>query len=673
MTTGPARMLNDHERRLKALEITPQLAHSTLTGAIPERNDAGELVGLIGLQPDGSYAHVVLDGPLPRQPTEPGVEEGALAIRVTWDGFFRTPEGKVDPGLAPFADTEQVEIHLGATEGAIFTRGTYRGGFTKGLGGTLEIPAKPGTWWVRLVCRSAAGRYGLPSASMPVVVQARASEDDLIAVALGQHKVTFGPGYPPNPKLDDIHYKGPLEGPYLPERYTGTEWVPATLADGALEELSVGRLVSGTIGIGVTLTVGDTAGEHSEISGTEGIRYMVPGPVTDEGLGEPVPVTKMGRAYAVVDIESGEILGALSEDGSHTGPLGDFDVVRAGGDDISELIDTRPLGDVAGNNWTANKGPYTTRTGYVAVAFDALAGRRYEIIFHGGVQTTNAGGNAMWSLRWEYSDLGTTPLEASVNSPLLAYATVPTVNADVVTASISKRVGFSTNKRVNIILCVGPNTAATESVKAVGPIQFYVEDKGIPRGAKGFPTLGGAAQSPGVPVEPPPPAQPPSSGTTGHYYFGWMTPYSQFGQATAHTSNFRQGTMPGVQSRYASIAGNVQTKLYTDVGSSADRIEWAEVYLFNVGYRNGTARIGWHGLTAPGATAPTPQDGFNAYLPVNTGRYFRVPAAWHAAIAPGTLKGIMVGNVNVSHDFMDFGRPDNSRVDRRPHLRVRLL
>lgn len=158
--------------RLKRGAATPQLSSSSLEdGAILEHDDAGTLVGVIGKQPDGSHTHAVLDGPTPLQPTDPTCEGRALAIAVTHDGHLIDPAtGAVDASLAPFADHEGTEIHVGDTEGFLPSSDTYAGELRTHTGGTLEVPATAGTKHVRLRGRSQAGKHGPPSPSVAVVV-----------------------------------------------------------------------------------------------------------------------------------------------------------------------------------------------------------------------------------------------------------------------------------------------------------------------------------------------------------------------------------------------------------------------------------------------------------------------------------------------------------------------
>lgn len=154
-------MNNDFVRRVARLEKTvkrnlssPSLARSAIEdGAIEEYDSDGNLVQVVGAQPDGTHTVVSVNGPLPPAPIAPYARSVEGGLVVYWDGEF------VGGAVAPL-DFTRVEVHVGPdTDGFDpVTAENLRSTFETPRGGEQFIALDPGTYFVALVTRTQSGR-----------------------------------------------------------------------------------------------------------------------------------------------------------------------------------------------------------------------------------------------------------------------------------------------------------------------------------------------------------------------------------------------------------------------------------------------------------------------------------------------------------------------------------
>lgn len=91
-----AEQLVELQRRLDGLSVN-QLAHSSLedTG-LPVYSETGQLSGMMGRLPDGSYGTATLSGPVPPIPSAPKVQAvRGVGLEIEWDGLFEDPQAVV--------------------------------------------------------------------------------------------------------------------------------------------------------------------------------------------------------------------------------------------------------------------------------------------------------------------------------------------------------------------------------------------------------------------------------------------------------------------------------------------------------------------------------------------------------------------------------------------------
>src|SRR5690606_9214791 len=178
MSDLPRRIL-ELERRLRALEFGPQLGYSSIEdGSIPTYDADGNLISIIGKQPDGSHTVSVVRAPLPLQPTDPQCTTEGPTIYVAWDGNLIGPNGAVDAELPLYATDQACEIHIGDSESYVPEFTTYAGELPR-KGGTLAVQALAGVKWVRLQMRAQDGRKGPPSPAVPVTVTGLVDPDEI--------------------------------------------------------------------------------------------------------------------------------------------------------------------------------------------------------------------------------------------------------------------------------------------------------------------------------------------------------------------------------------------------------------------------------------------------------------------------------------------------------------
>src|SRR5699024_10024217 len=148
------------DRRLKGVERTPQLAHSSIDdGFLPVYDRDGNLTVTIGKQADGTWGAPPVRGPVPPQPAGVEAEGDAGVIRASWQGVFWA-------GAAKPMDFEAVEV---------LVDGNVHGAIHDPDGGSVTVPAFAGEREVSFRTLSQAGRRSDATGHVTVTVQSKAS------------------------------------------------------------------------------------------------------------------------------------------------------------------------------------------------------------------------------------------------------------------------------------------------------------------------------------------------------------------------------------------------------------------------------------------------------------------------------------------------------------------
>ncbi|MGP4048285.1 hypothetical protein [Streptomyces sp. 2A115] len=178
-----AQLLDDYDRRLKALERTTQASYTSIEGgSLDIYDDEGVFKGSVGVQPDGGVALVPVNTTPPPTPTAPTIEAVLAGLLVGWDGQWE------DAYTTP-TDFALVQVHVGTTAEFTPDLTTHVATITAQVGGTVTIAIEGyDTVWVRLVGQNTASLTGPPS----VAVQGQprqAVEQDLIDGMITEKKL----------------------------------------------------------------------------------------------------------------------------------------------------------------------------------------------------------------------------------------------------------------------------------------------------------------------------------------------------------------------------------------------------------------------------------------------------------------------------------------------------
>jgi hypothetical protein len=153
-----AKRLAAVEKRVRSVGSTSQLAHSSIEdGALQAYNRAGEQTMVIGKQWDGTYAPIVVTGPIPPTPSGLTVTDATNGVVIGWDGSFAG-------GLIPVPmDFLRVDAHVGAVPEFVPDHTNRLASFVAPQGGSVSATLPPGSYYIKLVCWTIAGKVSLAS------------------------------------------------------------------------------------------------------------------------------------------------------------------------------------------------------------------------------------------------------------------------------------------------------------------------------------------------------------------------------------------------------------------------------------------------------------------------------------------------------------------------------
>lgn len=143
-----ADLLGSHDRRLARLETAQDARRTSLDdGEVIElRGQSGKVVGTFGKNPDGTYATVPFDGPMPR----------AIEFGTEWHAVSETP-GTI---TLTFTPQEPLPADFAGVDFYYSPGGTRMllGAITSAAGGSKTVSAKPGTYLVQACVRTVPGK-----------------------------------------------------------------------------------------------------------------------------------------------------------------------------------------------------------------------------------------------------------------------------------------------------------------------------------------------------------------------------------------------------------------------------------------------------------------------------------------------------------------------------------
>lgn len=406
----------------------------------------------------------------------------------------------------------------------------------------------------------------------------------------------------------------------------------------AIDEAVIGDLAANIITSGLFRTAKE--GQRWEID-SNGIVMYAP---DDDGVdGEVVRLGPAGENLITV----GDSTVSAS---SVSSPLGNFDSLTVGGDDLAELLRRLPQGVVAyafadkSSQWDGTN----SEVGRLQVEAELQPGRRYSITVDQHFVETRTAEWARYMESIRYTTGGITPSSGSIALATARYMiggttaplTVGSLTAWVETSGDSAPTTYtfrlfsksdSGNRDVHIV-----------ATHPEYPLRITVRDEGLHIPASGEATIteGTPKQGTTVTVAPPPPKITRTTTTWGYGSVGGDVKSGEVvqGQYGRYGNRFGGWTFPS----------NMQSAL------RGAKIEKFEVYLYAAHWyygKGGTASL------MPNNGSPTGTYGaehLSRGWPRNAGRWVTIPASWYGGISSGSCKGVSVRTSSGSLEY--YGR-----------------
>lgn len=153
-----AERLTNIERKVRSQGSTGQLAHSSIEdGALQAYDRSGAQTMVIGKQWDGTYAPITVNGPIPPTPTGLTVDDATEGLVIGWGGVFAGGLSQVP------MDFLRVDAHVGTVPEFVPDHTNRIASFLAPLGGQASATLPPGTYYVKLVCWTIAGKVSVAS------------------------------------------------------------------------------------------------------------------------------------------------------------------------------------------------------------------------------------------------------------------------------------------------------------------------------------------------------------------------------------------------------------------------------------------------------------------------------------------------------------------------------
>lgn len=456
----------------------PGLGQSSFIGSVQQVDLDENVASQIGQQYDGTNAPVTMLGPTPPAPATPVAHNGSGVFGASWDGSF------VDATVAPL-DFAAVEVHLG--DAADFIPDVLPGSVTRwgeilsAGGGRVTKNHDAGSFFIRLVTRSQAGKFSDPSEAVQVDVSSPMDYDGVVSIIgqAGTGNRVFYAGTAPSQSgvtLGDTwrQYDQSATGEIIAEwRWDGGQWLTQQLSGEIVSSLDAGKITAGIIQAAVSIgaagqvTAGDIEGIMAGLFGDGSFRSYG---VADDGtqvllvsLGgqsdDQIQIVKSPNEPPVATISrDGDIAGAtgtfagdVSIGGTllmgtlldPTGPTGVIDVMPRGVQQVAsfrDLISGKTVSD-GGSLWGGQW------------AINLLPGRYYRLEMPWQYQlteTSSSNTSYLSVVRWyaETKTDGTTPPDPTTSSPILC-------------ASPTNRWAQGSSNRSGVLLATFSPTVAT--------------------------------------------------------------------------------------------------------------------------------------------------------------------------------------------------------------------
>lgn len=264
---------------------------------------------------------------------------------------------------------------------------------------------------------SAAGETAQQAAAD--AAQAVADAEIALTSANGKNAVTFSPdpasASVPGKRAGDIWWQRNAAGVVIGTwEWDGDSWEPRKLGDAVLDTLSAAKIVTGQLGAGVSVHVGDPGGDHVLVAGSG----LVAAYAADQVDGVPNLVSRLGRDVGVWDPATGQLVGLLDQRGHLSVQSASIaGGVRIGGTLLSETLWMLPKGIVGNGQRIFNPGISVTGEEPLfdtAITIDRRRTYRFHVYnFDHSINNGGSGNNLVY-LRVSYD--GASP---TITSPLV--------------------------------------------------------------------------------------------------------------------------------------------------------------------------------------------------------------------------------------------------------------
>lgn len=410
-------------------------------------------------------------------------------------------------------------------------------------------------------------------------------------------------------------------------RWDGTAWQSHTFGNGVFDAIDAGKIVTGILGVGVRITLGDSTGVHTVLEGGRGVFLQTPGPG-----GVMRELSRFGRDVAIIDAATGAFLATMDSTGRVSGTSVYGDRMFAGGRDVAQSLDEQPAGEVGRFGPTkpnTTLGPIFSQMGICEEGAVLRKGRKYRIAWQFTAQSNLADDEMITKVIWSNGadgDTATQPPMPPVGSSNLAgyrFDTIPVADRNFsADGAINFYPTVTSRYRIGLTMERGAGSTLGTLTLRDDPVVLTIDDCG-PAGpvTGGFSNLGG--QLVGFPSPPPPPS-------VSQQYVQDIEPVGR-GSWAANGSIITGAGNDVFQGQHVT-RGNQRGQFWFDLPTITGTVDSVELYLY---FRDWQLDSG--GTAVLDITDKRGTDAFSGYLrglwevpgwPRPGGRWVTLPPDW---------------------------------------------
>lgn len=459
-------------------------------------------------------------------------------------------------------------------------------------------------------------------------------------------------------------------------------WQERKIDDSVIGSVSFGKVTSGAVAVGQTLTLGDPTGTHMELSQAPALRVIRPNP--DGDLQDAIVLGGVDRdVVQIIDTTTGSSLAGMFDDGSVTGLSGTFDDLSTRGQHLGNPYDSQdhfwqfPLGVIAQYRQTTNSAVATTSPlGVCEVSGEVQGGRTYRVTWTGDLTPSIASGQTV-RVALGYTLDGTAPTAAySASKPWHLFRTFRLTSLERQSYTVSATFNIEEDPSLwytyrGLAIIYSGTTGQTVYAQASGggqsaPIDMILEDLGPAQPyTSGQPSQGGGTPSGGTSAPPPVEAKRTIVRT---FPARWVRSWDADGTVRTDSPDAYQGYWTASRGVQRSQIGFPVTSA---VGREIVRIR-LRLHFHHWALAKGTAVIGVHGNNSLPASFTHSGQHRESNWARGEYRWVTLPKNWYPAFNTGVNRGITLGGgATTAPEF--YGRASGYNATSRPILEVTTL